>query len=85
MGNQFKPIDNGYINRNFNDRRITGKLGIPHSPENGGDYAHTPKKKPLTHGPKPKEDPFAPKRGPHDNPQSPGYGSPRLKPKTPKL
>lgn len=71
--NKFEPIDHNYVHKVFNDRRITDKMGVPNSPERGGDYGYKPK----------------PKRGPHDpdtykGPREGGWGGVKPKPKGPK-
>ena len=49
MGDQFRPIDDGFVSRNFNDRRVGGKpYGYPNRPEDpegGSKVVRKPKPK----------------------------------------
>lgn len=71
---KFEPIDNNHVNKIFNDRRISDKMGVPKTPEKGRDYGFLPRKK----------------SGPHENPNDLGYpdskglGGVKPKPKGPK-
>lgn len=75
MDKKFNPIHHDYINRNFNDRRITDKMGVPRTPEEGGNYGYRPKPKAGPHDPKPKDG--------YGNPEK-GSGGIKPKPKGPK-
>lgn len=75
MDNKFNPIDHNFVNRNFNDRRIMDKMGVPQSPEKGGDYGYRPKPKAGPHDPKPGNG--------YEKPEK-GWGGVKSKPKSPK-